>query len=64
MQFLWGARTVPVALTWSLGGPLVFVEEAAEDWSALDSFQGEIGYRVAGSILPQRVARNPLNDSA
>jgi hypothetical protein len=45
---LWGARTMPIVVTWSLGGPLVFVEEAAEDGPALDSFLGEIGYGVVG----------------
>jgi hypothetical protein len=39
---------MPVAVPWSLGGPLVFVEEAAKDGSALDSFLGEIGYGVVG----------------
>ena len=34
---LWGARTVPVAVTWFSGGSLVFVEEAAEDRPALDA---------------------------
>ena len=43
-----GARTMPVAVTWSLDGPLVLVEEAAKDGSAPDSFLGEIGYGVVG----------------
>ena len=39
---------MPLAVTWALGGSLVFVEEAAEDRPALDPFLGEIGYEVAG----------------
>jgi hypothetical protein len=34
-----GARTRPPALTWSLGGWFVLVDQAAEDGSTLDLFR-------------------------
>jgi len=35
-----------------LGGTLIFVEEAAEDGSALDPLLGEVGDGVVGSGAP------------
>jgi hypothetical protein len=29
---VWGARSVPLAVTWASGSSLIFVEEAAENW--------------------------------
>ena len=43
------ARTLGFAgRLWSLGGSLIFVEEAAEDWPALDLFLGKILHGVIG----------------
>src|SRR6185312_12126101 len=45
---LWGSRIRPPVLTWDLGGPLIFTDEAAEDGPALDARLGEVGDRVVG----------------
>src|SRR5689334_19334714 len=45
---LWGSRIRPPVLTWDLGGPLIFADEAAEDGPALDPRLGEVGDRVVG----------------
>jgi hypothetical protein len=45
---LWGSITPPLALTWALRDPLVFVEKATEDWLARDPLLGEVGGRAVG----------------
>ena len=39
---------MPLPLTWVLGNPLVFAEEAAEHGPALDPLKGEVGHWVVG----------------
>ena len=48
---LWGSKTRPPVLTWALCGPLVLVDEAAEDRLTLDPLLG----RVARGIAPPGV---------
>jgi len=43
-----GSKTRPPVLTWALCGPLVLVDEAAEDRPTLEPLLGEVGDRVVG----------------
>jgi hypothetical protein len=43
-----GVRTRPPALTWSLGGGFVFVDQATEDGSALGSLRWHVDDRMVG----------------
>jgi hypothetical protein len=45
--WVWGSRTEPQLLSWSLCGPFVFDQQAAEDGLALDPLLGEVGHGVA-----------------
>ena len=43
-----GFQNSAAVLTWDLGGPLIFADEAAEDRPALYPRLGEVGGRVVG----------------
>jgi integrase len=49
---------VPLTVTWALGGPLVFVDEAAKDWPALSEWQvGQAAEREAAGSRWQDTGR-------
>ena len=63
LRRLWGSKTRPPVLTWALCGPLVLVDEAAEDRPTLDPLPGEVGDRVVGpgrAELPAAVGAPPV----
>jgi hypothetical protein len=45
---VWGAKTVPPALTWPSRLSLVFVDEGDEDWPTLDPLAGQGHLWMAG----------------
>jgi hypothetical protein len=59
---LWGPERRPLAFAWPspglLYGSLVFVDEAAEDWAALDPLLGKVG---GGFVGPERAAAMRLS---
>ena len=62
-NYLWGSKTRPPVLTWALCGPLVLVDEAAEDRPTLEPLLGEVGDRVVGpgrAELPAAVGAPPV----
>jgi hypothetical protein len=43
-----GSKTLPLVLSWALGGLRVFVDEAAQDGPASDLLLGQAGHGVIG----------------